>query len=320
MQFKKTMTIVLSTALVTAMVTGCTAATTTTAGTDATIATFTQGSVSESTLNEALLTKAGMQTMLDLVDQSILDTVEPVTDEMTATVDSNLANIKNYYKDDFENSLIINGFENEEKFKASLLLNEQRNSYVLNYITTNILTDEDLQTYYDNYTPDIEASHILIKAEDDTEAALAVAKEKARALIDRINAGEDFAELATEFSADPGSGANGGALGSFGKGMMVPEFEEAAFALKNGEVTQTPVQTQFGFHIIKRTGGEDKQSFDAMKDEISKKLASDKLKEDQSIMHSALIQLRKDNGFEISNTTIAQQYKLFADQVENNIN
>jgi parvulin-like peptidyl-prolyl isomerase len=91
------------------------------------------------------------------------------------------------------------------------------------------------------------ARHILV-----ADQALAVT------IIGRLNAGEDFGELAKEFSTD-GSSANGGDLGWFGPGQMVAEFETAAFALKeSGDITQTPVQSQFGFHIIQLIAKQDR--------------------------------------------------------------
>jgi parvulin-like peptidyl-prolyl isomerase len=84
------------------------------------------------------------------------------------------------------------------------------------------------------------ARHILV-----TEEVVALN------IIERLKNGEDFAALAAEFSKDTGSAANGGDLGWFGKGKMVPEFEAAAFALeKTGDYTETPVKSQFGYHII----------------------------------------------------------------------
>ncbi len=79
------------------------------------------------------------------------------------------------------------------------------------------------------------------------------ALEKAKGIIKKINEGEDFAELAKEFSEDPGSQAEGGELGFAGRGMMVPEFEKAIFEdLEVGEITAEPIQTQFGYHIVKK--------------------------------------------------------------------
>jgi peptidyl-prolyl cis-trans isomerase C len=98
----------------------------------------------------------------------------------------------------------------------------------------------------------VRASHILIMANEKTgEAAKKQARAKIDGLLKRVRAGEDFARLAKENSQD-GSAAQGGDLNFFGRGQMVPPFEQAAFALKPGEVSDV-VTTQFGYHIIKVT-------------------------------------------------------------------
>ncbi|MBL8607906.1 MAG: peptidylprolyl isomerase [Myxococcales bacterium] len=93
--------------------------------------------------------------------------------------------------------------------------------------------------------------HILIRPEGDKPEAKAAAKEKAEKLIERVKKGEDFAKLAKEHSQDPGSGKNGGELGDKTDGFVEP-FKKAADALKANEMTQAPVETQFGWHIIKK--------------------------------------------------------------------
>jgi parvulin-like peptidyl-prolyl isomerase len=114
----------------------------------------------------------------------------------------------------------------------------------------------------------VHARHILISIktpEAPSEEALdkPQARAKAEELSKRIRAGEDFGTLAKEFSHDPGSKENGGDLGWFGRGRMVPEFEKAAFALQPGQVSDI-VESPFGFHIIKvderRTGDQQKAS------------------------------------------------------------
>jgi peptidyl-prolyl cis-trans isomerase C len=85
------------------------------------------------------------------------------------------------------------------------------------------------------------ASHILVKTED-----------QAKQIMKRLTDGEEFAAVARRFSSCP-SGKNGGDLGWFGKGMMVPEFEKIAFEEEIGKVVG-PVKTQFGYHVIKVTG------------------------------------------------------------------
>lgn len=86
---------------------------------------------------------------------------------------------------------------------------------------------------------EVDARHILVESED-----------KAKEVYEKVGKGEDFTKLAGDYSTDPGSKADGGKLGYFGKGQMVKEFEDAAFALKKGEVSK-PVKSKFGWHIIK---------------------------------------------------------------------
>jgi peptidyl-prolyl cis-trans isomerase C len=108
------------------------------------------------------------------------------------------------------------------------------------------VTEDELKARYEkdiaNYTPpeEVHAAHILVETEDE-----------AKAVIDALAAGGDFAALASEKSKDPGSKDTGGDLGFFTKGQMVPEFETEAFTLAPGEVSKVPVQTQFGFHVVK---------------------------------------------------------------------
>lgn len=90
----------------------------------------------------------------------------------------------------------------------------------------------------------------LATAISNDDALTAEAQQRAKDVLDKVRGGADFAELAKEFSADPGSGPEGGELGWFEKGVMVPEFETAAFALEPDSVSDV-VKTQFGYHIIK---------------------------------------------------------------------
>ena len=135
------------------------------------------------------------------------------------------------------------------------------------YITRRVneqLTDEAIQTAYDAYVDDtasreqVTASHILVETEDEAKAVIA-----------QLNDGADFAALAKEKSTGP-SGPNGGELGSFGRGQMVPAFETAAFSMPAGSYSETPLQTQFGWHVIKvdDKGIEDAPSLEDMRDQL----------------------------------------------------
>ena len=123
-----------------------------------------------------------------------------------------------------------------------------------------VVSDADIKAYYDQnlarYKTDEQrrASHILIAAGKDAPAAdKEAAKAKAEKILAQLRKSpNDFAKLAKENSQDPGSAERGGDLDFFGKGMMVKPFEEAAYALKEGEISEV-VQSDFGFHIIRLT-------------------------------------------------------------------
>ena len=116
---------------------------------------------------------------------------------------------------------------------------------------------EDVSDFYKNNQdkfqqgPRVRASHILIQVAPNADAAAKQqAKTKAEKILKDLKAGKDFAAAAKENSQDPGSAPSGGDLGFFEQGQMVPQFEQAAFALKPGQMSEL-VETQFGYHIIK---------------------------------------------------------------------
>jgi len=141
------------------------------------------------------------------------------------------------------------GLDQQERVAKAMKLAADRvlaEAYMTDMVAAQI-TDEAIQTAYDNFVADsasretVTASHILVETEDE-----------ARAVIAQLNDGADFAELAKEKSTGP-SGPNGGELGSFGRGQMVPAFEAAAFAMPVDSFSADPVQTQFGWHVIRVT-------------------------------------------------------------------
>ncbi|KUJ78094.1 peptidylprolyl isomerase [Ruegeria marisrubri] len=159
------------------------------------------------------------------------------------------------------------------KHVALALENEERSLLAAETIEDVLrasLTEEALQAAYDaKYAngfdeDEYNASHILVETEEEAKAIKA-----------ELDNGADFAELAKEKSTGP-SGPNGGELGWFGKGMMVPEFEQAVIGLEKGQISE-PVQTQFGWHVVilndKRTAAA--PELDEVRGELAQKIQQD---------------------------------------------
>ena len=127
-----------------------------------------------------------------------------------------------------------------QKNKDSILAKYWLNNYIKNETS-----EENIKNFYNEYVvsfkeyTEVNASHILVKT-----------KNEAVSIINKLKSKSQFSELAKTFSIGP-SGKNGGNLGWFGPGQMVKEFEKAAFLIEKGNISQKPVKTKFGFHVIK---------------------------------------------------------------------
>ena len=166
------------------------------------------------------------------------------------------------------------GLDKEKNFQARMAFLRSRalhNSYFQQKALSNI-TDEELKSRYEKEiaavppSEEVRARHILVEKEED-----------AKAIIKQLDEGADFETLAKEKSTGP-SGPNGGDLGYFGKGQMVPEFEVAVFALETGKHTAKPVKTQFGWHVIKKEDARTSQppAFEQIEGQIRQLLAREK--------------------------------------------
>lgn len=170
------------------------------------------------------------------------------------------------------------GLENDPEVKEQLSMAEQqiiRSIYVQRMVDKEI-TDAELKKAYDQYVkqiPEVQelrASHILVET-----------KEQADALVAELKAGGDFAALAAKNSKDPGNKDNGGDLGFFGAQDMVKEFSDFVFQMEPGSISETPVQTQFGWHVVQVTGKRTrpKPSFEEVKPSLQVELRRQILEE-----------------------------------------
>ena len=210
-------------------------------------------------------------------------------------------------------------FGSDEQFKATLVetgitpeeyAKRVRNNLIVQGAIDQLvdkdvkITPEEVKAYYDK-NPDqflrpesVRASHILIRvppgASDDVKKAKRAQIDAARTL---IKGGEKFADVARKVSEDPGSAANGGDLGFFPKGAMVPEFDTAAFSLKTNELSEV-ITTQFGYHILIVTDRKPAQTapFDDVKDKLTQYL---KQRKSSEVVRDHLAQLRKTAKVEI---------------------
>ncbi len=148
--------------------------------------------------------------------------------------------------------------------------------------------------------PQIKASHILVNYNNpEGKVDTAYARAKIDTVMQKLKNGEDFAKLAEEYSDDTGSKKNGGDLGYFSRRMMVKEFDEAAFNLKPGQISDI-VQTNFGFHIIKLTDQKPYPTFDEDKEELEKMFKQTRY---QAEYDSLVSSLKNKYGFKINQDT-----------------
>jgi parvulin-like peptidyl-prolyl isomerase len=164
-------------------------------------------------------------------------------------------------KQNIEFSKISDGIKND--LKGQLTAKDELDKKL-------VIEDSEIKEFYEANSDSIKvdesfrASHILFSTESDEDAA----KESAEKVLEELKNSADFAEMAKEHSTCP-SKEKGGDLNFFGKGQMVPEFEEAVISLKNGEFSDL-IKTQFGYHIIKKTDSKEAKqlSFDEAKEQI----------------------------------------------------
>lgn len=221
------------------------------------------GDITKEEFYEELKDRYGEQILGELVTIKVLEDNYEVTDEM---IDNELNAAKEQFGDDFELVLQQSGFASVEEYEEILyisLLQEQALSEDIE------VTDEEIEERYERLKIEIDAQHILV-ADEKT----------AKQVLKKLNDGDDFGELAAEYSMDPGSAENDGKLGYFSTGTMVPEFENAVYSMDEGDISD-PVQSEHGFHIIKvndkRKTKEEIGELEDMRDEIRREIQLSKM-------------------------------------------
>ena len=267
-------------------------------------------------------------TLIDMIDKEIFDKMFKDKDskEEDESINKQIEQIKSYYGEDEESyKNIIKqyfGVESEDELKDKLRLDYRRNKAVEDYIIKNIKDDEIKKYYDDNITGEIKASHILISADvksDATDEEKTKAEEKAlkeaKDIIKKLDKGEDFSKLAKKSSDDKATATNGGDLGYFQPSDMTKSFADAVKELKVKEYTKEPVKTEYGYHIILKTGEKDKPKLDEVKDDIKEKIKTEKLQSNKALYYETLMDIRNDSNIKWNDTTLKKAYNEYMDKL-----
>ena len=244
--------------------------------------------------------------LVDMIDHQLFDEKYKSDDEENQAVKEQINQLKESYSDETTFLSVIQqyfGVNSEDELEDMLRLEYKRNEAVKEFVADN-LTDKEIEEYYDkNIIGDIKASHILITPDVDSDAtdeekekAEEKAKKKAERIIKKLDEGEDFAELAKEYSDDEATAKNGGDLDYFNTDDMDENFIEAVKDLENNEYTKEPVKTQYGYHIILKVDQKEKPELDDVKDTIKETLANNKLNNDSTLHYETLIDIREENN------------------------
>ncbi len=178
---------------------------------------------------------------------------------------------------------IKQGLDKRPEVKQQMELAQQAillGAYTQEFVKAHPVSDDQLKAEYDRLRAQLgdkqyRARHILVKTDKE-----------AKDIIAQLKKGADFAKLASEKSLDPGSRANGGDLGFQPPARFVPEFSQAMTALKKGAYTQTPVQTQFGFHVIKLEDVRDTPKFEEVKAQLAPRVQQEQLRKEIAELRS----------------------------------
>ena len=190
-----------------------------------------------------------------MLNKALLDKYEVSDEEAKKQVDA----AKEQMGDKFKVALEQVGLKNEDELKEKM-----KPEIALEKAIRATVTDKDVK---DNHKPEMKVSHILVKDE-----------KTAKEVKEKINNGEDFTALAKQYSEDTGSKEQGGEIAGFAPGQTVKEFEEAAYKLDAGQVSE-PIKTSYGYHIIKVTDKKELKPFDEVKDTIRKDLEQQRLQD-----------------------------------------
>ena len=257
-----------------------------------------------------------ISSLLDKIDNKILEEKYPETDEMNDELkqqaESYYSAYKQYYKMDKETFLSNNGFGSEKAFLEYLRLQYRRNKYAEDYIKT-LISDKEVEKYYeDKVYGDINTKHILVKvdssaSDEDKKKAEDLAKE----IISKLNDGKSFDEVKEEYKDQITYEELG--YKSYNANLE-SAYMEAMQKLENNSYSKEPVKTSYGYHVIYRIDQKEKPALEDVKEEIIDSLVSENKSEDKNISYVALDKMREESGLKFSDTVLEKKYNTYMSQ------
>ena len=257
-----------------------------------------------------------ISSLLDKIDNKILEEKYPETeemnDELNQQAESYYSAYEQYYQMDKETFLSNNGFGSEKAFLEYLRLQYRRNKYAEDYIKS-LISDKEIEKYYnDKVYGDINTKHILVKvdssaSDEDKEEAEKLAKE----IISKLDSGKTFDEVKEEYKDKITYEELG--YKSYNANLE-SAYMEAMQKLENNSYSKEPVKTSYGYHIIYRIDQKEKPTLEDVKEEILDSLVSEKKSEDANIVYIALDKMREEAGLKFSDTVLEKKYNTYMSQ------
>ena len=263
----------------------------------------------------------GTSFLVNMIDNHIAEKEIETDDDAKVYAETELENLKyqyELYQMNFDDAMKQSGYESEDELLEEIILQYKKDKVVENYVKDGI-KDEEIEEYYnENIFGEITARHILIKPETTSEmndeeikTKEEEALNKAKDLINELNEGANFEELAKEHSDDTGSATEGGLIKDFtkaGENSVVEEFWNASSELKDGEYTSEPVKSTYGYHIILRVSQKERPTLKDSKENILDTLAEKKLTEDQNLSVKTWVEIRKKYNLNIVDSELKKVY------------
>jgi osmotically-inducible protein OsmY len=280
------------------------------------IASLTDKEFTAEELFDKLKEKYGSSVLLDMIDSYIIDTEIPDDSSYEEEAKAQLSSMKSYYEQysyDWDDVLSYYGFSNDKEFLQSTIESAKKTDIVKNFLKEKV-TDDEIQKYYDEEIyGDYTVKHILISTSTDDDTTEEEAKEaaltKAKEVIEKLNNGESWSDLVTEYSDDDNTKDDDGLLPAFTNGDYQDSFFKATLELKDSEYTQEPVESTYGYHIIYRVSATEKPSLEDSKDTCLDKIVTNKLANDDNLETQTWLDIREKYELNIADSTIEKAYK-----------